>query len=72
MEKTKYVLYLNYKENIPVVDEPFLITTSMFSGQFQNVWELWLNPYESANPIPKSDKNNKSKGKNTKLKHRYF
>lgn len=111
VEKTKYVLYLNYKENIPVVDEPFLITTSMFSGQFQNVWELWLNLYESANPIPrlfyeiicnrstginsylnlsqaievysntyrnieanaiaKSDKNNKSKGKNTKLKHRY-
>lgn len=47
------MLYLNYKENIPVVDEPFLITTSMFSGQFQNVWELWLNLYESANPIPR-------------------
>ena len=52
MEETKYILHLNCKEKVPAVNEPFLITTSMFGNQFQKVWESWLNLYESASPIP--------------------
>lgn len=47
-----YDLWLNYKEDIPAVNEPFLIGTSAFENQFQKVWGAWLTLYESANPIP--------------------
>lgn len=47
-----YGLWLNYKEDIPAVNEPFLIGTSAFENQFQKVWDAWLTLYESANPIP--------------------
>ena len=50
-EKT-YRLWMNYKEDIPTVKEPFLIMTSDFENQFQKVWDAWLTLYESANPIP--------------------
>lgn len=46
-----YDLWLNYKEDIPAVNEPFLIGTSAFENQFQKVWVAWLTLYESANPI---------------------
>ena len=51
-EENVYGLWLNYKEDIPAVNEPFLIETSAFENQFQKVWDAWLNLYESANPIP--------------------
>lgn len=47
-----YGLWLNYREDIPLVNEPFLIGTSAFENQFQKVWDAWLELYESANPIP--------------------
>ncbi len=47
-----YGLWLNYKEDIPAVKEPFLIGTSTFENQFQKIWDAWLIFYESANPIP--------------------
>lgn len=46
-----YGLWLNYKENVPSVKEPFFIGTSTFGNQFQNVWNAWLILYERANPI---------------------
>ena len=110
-DENEYGLWLNYKEDIPTVNMPFLIRTSALENQFQKIWESWLALYESANPIPtlfyeivcnrstrinsflnlsqaievysnafrnveakeiaKNDPNNKSKGKNIKLKHRY-
>lgn len=51
-DKYEYGLWLNYKEDIPTVNEPFLIRTSAFEKHFQEIWKLWLNLYESANPIP--------------------
>lgn len=51
-DENVYGLWLNYKENVPAVNEPFLIETSAFENQFQKVWDAWLNLYESANPIP--------------------
>ena len=45
-------LYLNYRENVPAVNEPFLIMTSAFEGSFEKIWRAWLDLYESANPIP--------------------
>ncbi len=47
-----YDLWLNYKEDIPAVKEPFLIGTSTFENQFQKIWDAWLIFYKSANPIP--------------------
>jgi len=51
-DETEYGLWLNYKEDVSAVNEPFLIKTSAFENQFQNVWDAWLTLYESANPIP--------------------
>lgn len=51
-DKTEYGLWLNYKEDVPAVNEPFLIRTSAFENQFQKVWDAWITLYESANPIP--------------------
>ena len=45
-------LWLNYKEAVPAVNEPFLIRTSVFESQFQKLWDAWIALYESANPIP--------------------
>lgn len=47
----KYCLWLNYKEDIPTRNRPFFIHTSIYKNQFQKVWELWLDFYESAYPI---------------------
>lgn len=47
-----YGLWLNNRENVPAVHEPFLIGTSAFGDQFQKVWDAWLGLYETANPIP--------------------
>lgn len=49
---SEYMLYLNYRENVPAVNEPFLIMTSAFEGSFEKIWRAWLDLYESANPIP--------------------
>lgn len=51
-DENEYDLWLNYKEDVPAVNEPFLIETSVFEKYFQKIWECWLNLYESANPIP--------------------
>lgn len=51
-DENVYGLWLNYKEDVPAVNEPFLIETSAFENQFQKVWDAWLDLYESANPIP--------------------
>lgn len=51
-DENVYGLWLNYREDIPAVNEPFLIGTSSFENQFQKVWDAWLVLYESANPIP--------------------
>lgn len=51
-DENLYGLWLNYKEDVPAVNGPFLIETSAFENQFQKVWDAWLNLYESANPIP--------------------
>ena len=51
-DENAYGLWLNYVEDIPVVNEPFLIGTSAFENQFQKVWDAWVNLYETANPIP--------------------
>lgn len=51
-DENTYGLWLNYKEDVPAVKEPFLIETSAFENQFQKVWDAWLTLYESANPIP--------------------
>lgn len=50
-EENEYILWLNDKENIPSADSPFLITTSAFENQFQQIWDNWLGLYEKANPI---------------------
>lgn len=52
-DENVYGLWLNHRENIPAVHEPFLVGTSAFENQFQNVWDAWLILYESANPIPR-------------------
>lgn len=52
-DENVYGLWLNHRENIPAVHEPFLIGTSAFGDQFQKVWDAWLGLYESANPIPR-------------------
>lgn len=51
-DEKEYGLWLNYKEDVPAVSEPFLIRTSMFEPQFQKIWKSWLELYEGANPIP--------------------
>ncbi len=51
-DDNKYDLWLNYKEDIPTVNRPFFIHTSIFKDQFHKIWEKWLHLYESANPIP--------------------
>lgn len=51
-DENVYGLWLNYKEDVPVVNEPFLIQTSAFESEFQKIWDAWLIIYESANPIP--------------------
>ena len=51
-DENVYGLWLNYREDIPAVNEPFLIGTSAFENQFQKVWDAWINLYETANPIP--------------------
>ena len=51
-DRSEYMLYLNYRENVPAVNEPFLIMTSAFEGSFEKIWRAWLDLYESANPIP--------------------
>lgn len=51
-DENVYGLWLNYREDIPAVNEPFLIGTSSFENQFSKVWDAWLNLYESTNPIP--------------------
>lgn len=50
-DENVYGLWLNHREDIPAVHEPFLIRSSAFENQFQKVWDAWLNLYESANPI---------------------
>ena len=52
-DENVYGLWLNHRENIPAVHEPFLVGTSAFGDQFQKVWDAWLGLYESANPIPR-------------------
>ncbi len=52
-DENVYGLWLNNRENVPAVHEPFLIGTSAFGDQFQKVWDAWLGLYESANPIPR-------------------
>lgn len=47
-----YGLWLNFIENLPIVNEPFLITTCAFETKFQKLWDTWLTLYESAGPIP--------------------
>lgn len=47
-----YGLWLNHREDISAVNEPFLIGTAAFENQFQKVWDAWLDLYETANPIP--------------------
>ena len=47
-----YGLWLNHREDIPAVNEPFLIGSAAFENQFQKVWDAWLDLYETANPIP--------------------
>lgn len=49
--KSQYSLYLNFKEDVSAVDEPFLITVTAFENQFQKVWGTWLDLYETAGPI---------------------
>lgn len=51
-DENNYSLWLNYKEDVPPVNEPFLITASEFETSFQSIWVKWLELYESANPIP--------------------
>ena len=51
-DKNVYGLWLNYREEIPAVNEPFLIRTASFENQFQKIWDAWINLYETANPIP--------------------
>ena len=51
-DENEYRLWLNYKDDIPTVNVPFLIDTSIFENQFHKIWESWLELYESANPIP--------------------
>ena len=51
-DENAYGLWLNFKENVPAVNEPFLIRTSAFEDQFQQIWDAWLTLYESASPIP--------------------
>lgn len=45
-------LYLNVRENIPILQEPFLITTDAFSENFEMLWNRWLQIYEEAIYIP--------------------
>ena len=52
-DENVYGLWLNNRENVPAVHEPFLIGASAFENQFQKVWDAWLDLYESANPIPR-------------------
>lgn len=51
-DENVYGLWLNHREDIPAVNEPFLIGTAAFENQFQKVWDAWLGLYETANPIP--------------------
>lgn len=51
-DENAYGLWLNNKEDIPAVNEPFLIGTDAFESRFQKVWDNWINLYESASPIP--------------------
>lgn len=46
------VLFLNSRENIPIPQEPFLITTAAFSEKFEILWSRWLQIYEEATYIP--------------------
>lgn len=52
-DENVYGLWLNYREDIPAVNEPFLIGASAFENQFQKVWNSWLELYERAQPIPR-------------------
>ncbi len=45
-------LYLNGGEDLPVPQEPFLLTTAAFSEKFGLVWNRWLQIYEEAMYIP--------------------
>lgn len=45
-------LFLNRSEKITIMEEPFLITASMFEKTFQSVWDNWLKMYEEAIYIP--------------------
>lgn len=51
-DEKEYGLWLNYKDDVPAVNEPFLICTHIFETQFQRLWNSWLELYEGANPIP--------------------
>lgn len=51
-DENVYGLWLNHREDISAVNEPFLIGTAAFENQFQKVWDAWLGLYETANPIP--------------------
>ena len=50
-DEKEYILWLNYQETVPAVSEPFLITTSDFEKQFQEVWTSWIELYEKTDPI---------------------
>jgi len=51
-DEEEYGLWLNYTEDVPVVNEPFLIDTSVFENNFSEIWKSWLEIFESASPIP--------------------
>ena len=44
-------MWLNYEEDVPAVNKPFLICPHIFETQFQEVWESWLKLYERTKPI---------------------
>lgn len=46
------ILILNHKDEIPVLQEHFLITTSEFAETFPDIWEKWLSLYEQTKYIP--------------------
>lgn len=45
-------LYLNHPGDIAVRDEPFLIMTSAFEDNFEQIWQNWMDMYEGTIPIP--------------------
>lgn len=45
-------LILNHKDEIPVLQDHFLITTSEFTETFSDIWGKWLDLYEQAKYIP--------------------